>query len=115
GGWPVIVNAFDIPKSHAWLKFKEWADEYGPFYQVNAFGTTLVVISKASIANEFLGLRGSIYSDRPALIMPGLITENGFLEVEPFRVDAVSLKRCSLAAHSQLHSQSLAFQSQRTV
>ncbi|KIX00283.1 uncharacterized protein Z518_10422 [Rhinocladiella mackenziei CBS 650.93] len=78
-GWPLVGNAFDIPKSHAWFKFKEWVDEYGPIYQVKAFGTTLVIISRESIANELLGLRGAIYSDRPALIMPRLITDNGFL------------------------------------
>lgn len=78
-GWPIIGSAFSIPKSHAWFKFKEWGDEYGPIYQVRAFGTTLVIISKESIANELLSLRGAIYSDRPALVMPGLISDNGFL------------------------------------
>lgn len=62
-----------------WLKFAEWAEEYGPIYQITAFGTTLVVVSKESIANELLGLRGAIYSDRPALIMPGLISDHGFM------------------------------------
>lgn len=42
-------------------------------------GTTLVILSKESIANDLLGLRGALYSDRPPLIMPGLITDNGFL------------------------------------
>lgn len=78
-GWPIVGNAFSIPNSHAWFKFKEWGDEHGPIYQVQAFGTTLVIISKESIANELLSLRGAIYSDRPALIMPGLISDNGFL------------------------------------
>ncbi len=62
-----------------WLKFKEWADEYGPIYQVKAFGTTIVVISKESIANDLFALRGAIYSDRPQLIMAGLVSDNGFL------------------------------------
>ncbi|KAK5032812.1 hypothetical protein LTS07_004222 [Exophiala sideris] len=78
-GWPVIGNALEIPKTHAWLKFTEWADEYGPIYQIQAFGTTLVIISKESIANDLLGLRGAIYSDRPALVMPRLISDDGFL------------------------------------
>lgn len=78
-GWPIAGNAFSIPNSHAWLKFKEWGDEYGPIYQLQAFGTTLVVISKDAIANDLLSLRGAIYSDRPPLIMPGLIADNGFL------------------------------------
>lgn len=78
-GLPIVGNAFDIPKTHAWLKFKQWSDEFGPIYQVKAFGTTLVVISRESIANDLLGLRGAIYSDRPPLVMAGLIADNGFL------------------------------------
>lgn len=78
-GLPLAGNAFDIPKSHAWLKFAEWSKVHGPIYQVKAFGTTLVVVSKESIANDLLSLRGAIYSDRPDLIMPRLITDNGFL------------------------------------
>jgi cytochrome P450 len=38
-----------------------------------------VIISKESIANDLLSLRGALYSDRPPLIMPSLITDNGFL------------------------------------
>lgn len=78
-GLPLVGNAFDLPKSHTWLKFTEWAEEYGPIYQVTAFGTTMVIISQESIANELLSLRGAIYSDRPSLIMAGLITDHGFL------------------------------------
>ncbi|KAJ9602579.1 hypothetical protein H2200_012772 [Cladophialophora chaetospira] len=78
-GWPIIGNALDIPGSHPWLKFKEWADEFGPIYQVQAFGTTIVVISKESIANDLFALRGALYSDRPQLIMAGLVSDNGFL------------------------------------
>jgi cytochrome P450 len=78
-GWPIAGNAFDIPSSHVWLKFKEWADEFGPIYQVNAFGTNIVVISKESIANDLFALRGALYSDRPQLIMTGLVSDNGFL------------------------------------
>lgn len=78
-GLPLAGNAFDIPKSHAWFKFKDWSDEYGPIYQVKAFGTTMVIISKESIANDLLSLRGALYSDRPSLIMPRLITDDGFL------------------------------------
>jgi len=38
-----------------------------------------VIISKESIANDLLSLRGALYSDRPQLIMAGLISDNGFL------------------------------------
>lgn len=80
-GLPIVGNVFDIPKSHSWLKFKEWADEYGPIYQLNALGTPLIIVSKESIANDLLGLRGAVYSDRPPSVMNGLITDYKFIGV----------------------------------
>jgi hypothetical protein len=63
---------------------KEWAEQYGPIYQINAFGTILVIISKKSIANDLMGLRGSIYSNRPASVTSGLITDNCFIGAAPW-------------------------------
>lgn len=39
----------------------------------------MIIISKESVANDLLGLRGAIYSDRPSLIMQRLVSDNGFL------------------------------------
>lgn len=38
-----------------------------------------MVISNESIANDLFALRGALYSDRPQLIMTGLVSDNGFL------------------------------------
>jgi hypothetical protein len=28
-GWPVVGNAFDIPRGKPWLQFTKWAKDYG--------------------------------------------------------------------------------------
>ncbi|KUJ21258.1 putative O-methylsterigmatocystin oxidoreductase [Mollisia scopiformis] len=50
-----------------WLKFKEWADIYGPIYKTEMLGATFLVISDEKIAEELLVKRAKIYSDRPAI------------------------------------------------
>jgi cytochrome P450 len=62
------------------LKFKEWADEYGPIYKIHVFGATVVIISSEKIANELLSMKGSIYSDRPYFPMAlEIVTRRGNL------------------------------------
>ncbi|RFU23995.1 hypothetical protein B7463_g12342, partial [Scytalidium lignicola] len=79
-GYPIIGNLLQIPKTHSWLKFKEWADEYGPIYKIHVLGSTYVVISSEKIANDLLSMRGAIYSDRPYFVMGyDLVTRGGNL------------------------------------
>lgn len=66
-GLPWIGRIHDVPISHQWFKFKEWADVYGPIYQTKMLGKNHVWISSEKIANELLSKRGLIYSDRPAI------------------------------------------------
>ena len=62
-------NLPQIPKFHSWLKFKTWADEYGPIYRLNIAGVEHVVVSSEKIANDLMRERGNLYSDRPQLPM----------------------------------------------
>ena len=50
-----------------WLKFKEWADVYGPIYKTEMLGATFIVLSDEQIAEELLVKRAKIYSDRPVI------------------------------------------------
>ena len=50
-----------------WLKFKEWADTYGPIYRTKMLGANFVIISDEAIAEEMLVKKGKIYSDRPEI------------------------------------------------
>jgi cytochrome P450 len=64
-----VGNLLDIPPKHSWLKFKEWADQYGPIYRINIFGRNLVMVSTEKVANDLLRERGNFYSSREQLPM----------------------------------------------
>ncbi|KAI9812339.1 MAG: hypothetical protein M1827_004788 [Pycnora praestabilis] len=68
-GKALIGNLFDIPAYHSWLKFKEWADVYGPLFRLNLAGRNHVIVSTEKIANDLLRERGNIYSSREQLPM----------------------------------------------
>ncbi|KAK5191519.1 hypothetical protein LTR96_010363 [Exophiala xenobiotica] len=68
-GKPLVGNLLDIPPQHSWLKFKSWADQYGPIFRLNIFGRSHVVVSTEKIANDLLRERGNLYSSREQLPM----------------------------------------------
>ncbi|PGH27644.1 hypothetical protein AJ80_00657 [Polytolypa hystricis UAMH7299] len=68
---PLIGNLHQAPKDFPWLTFTKWIRQYGPIISVQFGGTTLIMIGDAQIAKELLDKRGSIYSDRPRMVMAG--------------------------------------------
>jgi Cytochrome P450 len=64
---PWIGRVHDLPITFMWVKFKEWADIYGPIYKTRMLGATFLVVSDEQIAEELLVKRAKIYSDRPAI------------------------------------------------
>ncbi|KAH6612036.1 cytochrome P450, partial [Boeremia exigua] len=64
---PWIGRIHDLPIDFMWLKFKEWADTYGPIYRTKMLGANFVVISDESIAEDILIKRAKVYSDRPEI------------------------------------------------
>lgn len=64
---PWIGRVHDLPIQYMWLKFKEWADTYGPIYRTQMLGANFLVISDEQIAEELLVKRAKIYSDRPVI------------------------------------------------
>lgn len=62
---PFIGRVHDLPIQYMWLKFKEWADVYGPIYRTEMLGAKFVVISDETIAEELLVKRAKYNSDRP--------------------------------------------------
>lgn len=62
---PIIGNLHQLPSTNAHVKFKEWADEYGPIYSL-VLGTKLTVVLSSDVAiKDLLDKRGGIYSSRP--------------------------------------------------
>jgi hypothetical protein len=64
---PWIGRIHDLPIEFMWLKFKEWADIYGPIYKTKMLGATFIIISDEKIAEDLLVKRAKIYSDRPQI------------------------------------------------
>lgn len=64
---PWLGRVHDLPIQFMWLKFKEWADIYGPIYRTKMLGANFVIISDESIAEDILIKRAKIYSDRPEI------------------------------------------------
>lgn len=64
---PWIGRVHDVPIKFMWLKFKEWADIYGPMYHVRMLGTNYIVVSDETMAEELLVKRARINSDRPQI------------------------------------------------
>lgn len=65
--YPIIGRVHDLNRHAMWLKFKEWADIYGPIYQTSMAGQPFVIISNEEIAEDVLLKRGNIYSGRPQI------------------------------------------------
>lgn len=64
---PLIGRVHDIPAEKTWLVFWKWAQDFGPIYKHDLFGTTHVWISSEQIAKDLLARQGSIFSDRPLI------------------------------------------------
>jgi hypothetical protein len=62
---PWVGRVHDLPIQYMWLKFKEWADVYGPIYKTEMLGAKFVIISDEGIAEELLVKRAKNNSDRP--------------------------------------------------
>lgn len=67
GQLPFIGRVHDLPVQYMWLKFKEWADKYGPIYYTSMFGAEFIIVSDESIVEELLVKRAKYNSDRPQM------------------------------------------------
>ncbi|KAF9016298.1 cytochrome P450 [Hymenopellis radicata] len=64
-GFPVLGNLFDMPTEKHWLKFTEWAEEFGDVVYLNIPGTPIVILNSLKATNELMEKRSANYSDRP--------------------------------------------------
>jgi hypothetical protein len=64
---PFIGRIHDLPIQYMWLKFKEWADVYGPIYYTEMLGAKFIVVADETIAEELLVKRAKYNSDRPQI------------------------------------------------
>lgn len=66
---PYIGRIHDLPVQYMWLKFKEWADEYGidGFYRTEMLGDKFLIVSDEKVAEDLLVKKAKFNSDRPAI------------------------------------------------
>lgn len=64
---PWVGRIHDLPVEYMWLKFKEWADTYGPLYRTQMLGDYFIIITDEKVAEDLLVKRAKIYSDRPQI------------------------------------------------
>ncbi|KAI0077633.1 cytochrome P450 [Panus rudis PR-1116 ss-1] len=68
-GLPIVGNALQYPLSEAWKTFTQWKNRYGDIVYISLFGTPVVILNTADVADELMNRRAANYSDRPNSIM----------------------------------------------
>ncbi|KAL9560682.1 hypothetical protein ACKAV7_015173 [Fusarium commune] len=74
GRYPFMGMTFDMPSKRPWETFGEWAKQYGPIMYFRTGLQHVIVISDAKVYRELIGMRASIYSDRPPSEVGDLIS-----------------------------------------
>ena len=70
---PLIGNKLEVPQKHPWIRFQEWAKEYGPIYTIWLGRRPTIIVSDPNIAVELLEKRSNKYSSRPRFVAMGEI------------------------------------------
>ncbi|KDR69689.1 hypothetical protein GALMADRAFT_230616 [Galerina marginata CBS 339.88] len=78
-GLPLLGNVFEMPTKLPWIRFAEFAEQYGPIVSFVAAGHPMVVLNDHRSSFELLERRSAIYSHRPRFIMAGEILCKGIM------------------------------------
>lgn len=65
--YPFVGRVHDLPRFSMWLKFTEWANEFGPIYQTSMVGQKFVIVSDEEIATDLLVKNGNSFAGRPQI------------------------------------------------
>ncbi|KAF8995974.1 cytochrome P450 [Cyathus striatus] len=68
---PLLGNLRDLTTKELWLPAHKWAKQYGDVVYMHVLGQGLVFLNSPKAASDLLDKRGSIYSDKPQLMMVG--------------------------------------------
>lgn len=68
---PFLGNVRDLTAKELWLPAEKWAKQYGEIVYLHVLGQGLVFLNTPEAAFDLLDKRGSIYSDKPSLVMAG--------------------------------------------
>ncbi|KDQ17935.1 hypothetical protein BOTBODRAFT_29247 [Botryobasidium botryosum FD-172 SS1] len=78
---PFYSTVRDVPLDSPWLKFTEWAREYGDIVYLRVRGKPVVILSSYQAISDLFEKRSGIYADRTRRILAGLM---GWSCVLPF-------------------------------
>ena len=82
---PLIGNKYDLQEKKPWIKFSEWAKDYGPIFTVWFGQRPTIVVTDPQIAIDLLESRSSNYSSRPRFVVMGeMYTGNNSLLTMPY-------------------------------
>ncbi|EPS98973.1 hypothetical protein FOMPIDRAFT_1050972 [Fomitopsis schrenkii] len=70
-GYPIIGNILDMPPGHGWRTFAQWSEKWGDIISVHLLGKPIVILNSSHLANDILGKKSAIYSDRPLVPVAG--------------------------------------------
>ncbi|KAF7304355.1 Cytochrome P450 [Mycena chlorophos] len=68
---PVLGNILDLTAKELWLAATQWAKRFGDVVHVHVVGQGLVFLSSPEATMDLLEKKGSIYGDKPPLVMVG--------------------------------------------
>lgn len=68
---PLLGNIRELTTKELWLPAHQWAKQYGDVVYLHVLGQGLVFLNSPEAAVDLLDKRGSIYSDKPSLVMAG--------------------------------------------
>ncbi|TLD16731.1 uncharacterized protein PgNI_02378 [Pyricularia grisea] len=89
-GLPLVGNLLEIPKKHAWLKYREYIEEYGPIVRIKLMGQDHILLGSESVVDDLLKSRSGLYSSRPQTQACSILTQDQHVLMmpagEPLRV-----------------------------
>ncbi|KAJ7910500.1 cytochrome P450 [Mycena leptocephala] len=71
---PILGNVLDLTAKELWLVATEWANKFGDVVHLHLMGQGLVFLNSPEATMDLLDKKGSIYGDKPALVMAGELT-----------------------------------------
>ncbi|THV00608.1 cytochrome P450 [Dendrothele bispora CBS 962.96] len=83
--YPIVGNAFQMPRQYEYFTFAEWRRQWGDYIYLKVFGLDLLVLNSYTAAKELLERRGGHFSDRPQFIVAGeLVGWNKLTAISPY-------------------------------
>jgi len=68
---PILGNVRDLTAKELWLVATKWAKQFGDVVHVHVVGQGLVFLNSPEATMDLLDKKGSIYGDKPGLVMVG--------------------------------------------